>query len=140
MARRARSKAHRSHLLLERYRLAGAFNSSLLKAARSFFADNRGAESRSLSRPQSRDFYRRRGAKIPRNTSISPLVLYQDAAQSLASDRRYRMAKRMRSSSSTTNSKSVMSQKLSHAVLPVALADPKRVRLHHGNRRRMLTG
>ena len=46
--------------------LAGAFNSNLLKAAQKFFADYKGAEiTLTLLGRKGRDFYRRRGAKIP---------------------------------------------------------------------------
>jgi F-type H+-transporting ATPase subunit gamma len=109
--------------------LAGAFNSSLLKAAQKFFADYRGAEvTLTLVGRKGRDFYRRRGAKIlAEYINIAARPAYQDAA-GIAKEviRRYRDGETDAVFVLNNEFKSVMSQKLSvMRLLPAAAADEK---------------
>jgi F-type H+-transporting ATPase subunit gamma len=104
--------------------LAGAFNSSLLKATQKFYADNRGAEiTLTLVGRKGRDFYRRRGAKIlAEHINLPARPSYQEAT-GIAKEviRRYRDGETDAVFVLNNEFKSVMSQKLSVLqLLPLA--------------------
>ena len=104
--------------------LAGAFNSTLLKATQKFFADNPGAEiTLTLVGRKGRDYYRRRGAKIlAEHINLPVRPTYQEAA-GIARDviRRYRDGETDAVFVLNNEFKSVMSQKLSVLqLLPLA--------------------
>jgi F-type H+-transporting ATPase subunit gamma len=104
--------------------LAGAFNSTLLKATQKFYADNRGAEiTLTLVGRKGRDYYRRRGAKIlAEHINLPVRPSYQDAA-GIAREviRRYRDGETDAIFVLNNEFKSVMSQKLSVLqLLPLA--------------------
>jgi F-type H+-transporting ATPase subunit gamma len=104
--------------------LAGAFNSTLLKATRKFYADNPGAEiTLTLVGRKGRDYYRRRGAKIlAEHINLPVRPSYQDAA-GIAREviRRYRDGETDAIFVLNNEFKSVMSQKLSVLqLLPLA--------------------
>ena len=96
--------------------LAGAFNSTLLKATQKFFADNTGAEiTLTLVGRKGRDYYRRRGAKIlSEHINLPARPAYQEAA-GIAREviRRYRDGETDAVFVLNNEFKSVMSQKLS---------------------------
>jgi F-type H+-transporting ATPase subunit gamma len=106
--------------------LAGAFNSSLLKASQRFFEEHRGADvSLTLVGRKGRDFYRRRNGKIlAEHVNLAARPTYQDAAE-IARDviRRYRDGETDAVFVLNNEFKSVMSQKVSvMQLLPVNLA------------------
>ena len=109
--------------------LAGAFNSTLLKASQKFFQDHHGAEiSLTLVGRKARDFYRRRNGKIlTEHVNLAARPTYQDAAE-IAREviRRYKDGETDAVFVLNNEFKSVMSQKLSvMQLLPVtADADP----------------
>jgi F-type H+-transporting ATPase subunit gamma len=105
--------------------LAGAFNSSLLKASQKFFQDRPGAEIKlTLVGRKGRDYYRRRNANIlSEHINIAIRPTYQDAA-AIAREviRRYRDGETDAVFVLNNEFKSVMSQKLSvMQLLPVDL-------------------
>jgi F-type H+-transporting ATPase subunit gamma len=104
--------------------LAGAFNSSLLKATQKFYADYHGAQiTLTLVGRKGRDFYRRRGAKIlAEHINLPARPAYQEAT-GIAKEviRRYRDAETDAVFVLNNEFKSVMSQKLSVLqLLPLA--------------------
>ena len=104
--------------------LAGAFNSSLLKATQKFFADNPGAAiTLTLVGRKGRDYYRRRGAKIlAEHINLPARPSYQEAT-AIAREviRRYRDGETDAVFVLNNEFKSVMSQKLSVLqLLPLA--------------------
>jgi F-type H+-transporting ATPase subunit gamma len=106
--------------------LAGAFNSSLLKASQRFFEEHRGADvSLTLVGRKGRDFYRRRNGKIlAEHVNLAARPTYQDAAE-IAREviRRYRDGETDAVFVLNNEFKSVMSQKVSvMQLLPVNLA------------------
>jgi len=105
--------------------LAGAFNSSLLKASQKFFEDHRGAEiTLTLVGRKGRDFYRRRSAKIlSEHVNVAARPTYQDAAAIAAEViRRYKDGETDAVYVVNNEFKSVMSQKLAvMQLLPVNL-------------------
>jgi F-type H+-transporting ATPase subunit gamma len=108
--------------------LAGAFNSTLLKATQKFFADNTGAEiTLTLVGRKGRDFYRRRGAKIlSEHINLPARPAYQEAA-GIAREviRRYRDGETDAVFVLNNEFKSVMSQKLSVLQLLPLTAETK---------------
>ena len=104
--------------------LAGAFNSTLLKATQKFYADHRGAEIMlTLVGRKGRDYYRRRGAKIlSEHINLPARPSYQDAAGIVREViRRYRDGETDAVFVLNNEFKSVMSQKLSVLqLLPLA--------------------
>ena len=103
--------------------LAGAFNSSLLKASQTFFQDHAGAEIRlTLVGRKGRDYFRRRNGKIlAEHINIAIRPTYQDAAE-IAREviRRYRDGETDAVFIVNNEFKSIMSQKLSvMQLLPV---------------------
>jgi F-type H+-transporting ATPase subunit gamma len=110
--------------------LAGAFNSTLLKASQKFFQDHSGAEiSLTLVGRKARDFYRRRNGRIlAEHVNIAARPTYQDAA-AIAQEviRRYRDGETDAVFVLNNEFKSVMSQRLSvMQFLPVEMnADGK---------------
>jgi F-type H+-transporting ATPase subunit gamma len=108
--------------------LAGAFNSSLLKATQKFYADNRGAEiTLTLVGRKGRDYYRRRGAKIlSEYINLPARPSYQEAV-AIAREviRRYRDGETDAVFVLNNEFKSVMSAKLSVLqLLPLAGESP----------------
>ncbi|MDP9052814.1 MAG: ATP synthase F1 subunit gamma [Acidobacteriota bacterium] len=110
--------------------LAGAFNSSLLKASQKFFEDFRGAEiTLTLVGRKGRDFYRRRGASIlSEHVNVAARPTYQDAAAiSREVIRRYKDGETDAVYVVNNEFKSVMSQKLAvMQLLPVSLTSENR--------------
>jgi F-type H+-transporting ATPase subunit gamma len=106
--------------------LAGAFNSTLLKASQKFFQDHQGAEiSLTLVGRKARDFYRRRNGKIlTEHVNIAARPTYQDAAE-IAREviRRYKDGETDAVFVLNNEFKSVMSQKLSVMQLLPVTAD-----------------
>jgi F-type H+-transporting ATPase subunit gamma len=111
--------------------LAGAFNSTLLKATQKFFADNPGAQiSLTLVGRKGRDYYRRRGAKIlAEHINLPARPAYQEAA-GIAREviRRYRDGETDAVFVLNNEFKSVMSQKLSVLQLLPLAAETKEVK------------
>ena len=107
--------------------LAGAFNSTLLKASQKFFQDHHGAEiSLTLVGRKARDFYRRRNGKIlTEHVNLAARPTYQDAAE-IAREviRRYKDGETDAVFVLNNEFKSVMSQKLSVMQLLPVTADP----------------
>jgi F-type H+-transporting ATPase subunit gamma len=106
--------------------LAGAFNSTLLKASQKFFEDHQGADINvAVVGRKARDYYRRRNGKIlTEHVNISARPTFQDAAD-MAREviRRYRDGETDAVFVLNNEFKSVMSQKLSvMQLLPVSLA------------------
>jgi F-type H+-transporting ATPase subunit gamma len=111
--------------------LAGAFNSSLLKATRTFFEDHRGAEiTLTLVGRKGRDYYRRRGAKIlSEHINLPARPSYRDAAGIVPEViRRYRDGETDAVFVLNNEFKSVMSQKLSVLQLLPLTGDTKEVK------------
>ncbi len=106
--------------------LAGAFNSTLLKASQKFFQDHQGAEiNLTLVGRKGRDFYRRRNGKIlSEHVNLAARPTYQDAAE-IARDviRRYKDGETDAVFVLNNEFKSVMSQKLSVMQLLPVVAD-----------------
>jgi F-type H+-transporting ATPase subunit gamma len=106
--------------------LAGAFNSTLLKASQKFFQDHPGTEiSLTLVGRKARDFYRRRNGKIlTEHVNIAARPTYQDAAE-IAREviRRYKDGETDAVFVLNNEFKSVMSQKLSVMQLLPVVAD-----------------
>jgi F-type H+-transporting ATPase subunit gamma len=103
--------------------LAGAFNSTLLKASQKFFQDHQGAEiTLTLVGRKARDFYRRRNGKIlSEHVNLAARPTFQDAAE-IAREviRRYKDGETDAVFVLNNEFKSVMSQKLSvMQLLPV---------------------
>jgi F-type H+-transporting ATPase subunit gamma len=107
--------------------LAGAFNSTLLKASQKFFQDHQGAEvNLTLVGRKARDFYRRRNGKIlSEHVNLAARPTYQDAAE-IAREviRRYKDGETDAVFVLNNEFKSVMSQKLSVMQLLPVTADP----------------
>src|ERR1700744_21429 len=107
--------------------LAGAFNSTLLKASQKFFQDHQGAEvNLTLVGRKARDFYRRRNGKIlTEHVNLAARPTYQDAAE-IAREviRRYKDGETDAVFVLNNEFKSVMSQKLSVMQLLPVTADP----------------
>ena len=107
--------------------LAGAFNSTLLKASQKFFQDHHGAEiSLTLVGRKARDFYRRRNGRIlTEHVNLAARPTYQDAAE-IAREviRRYKDGETDAVFVLNNEFKSVMSQKLSVMQLLPVTADP----------------
>ncbi len=106
--------------------LAGAFNSTLLKASQKFFQDHQGAEiSLTLVGRKARDFYRRRNGRIlTEHVNLAARPTYQDAAE-IAREviRRYKDGETDAVFVLNNEFKSVMSQKLSVMQLLPVVAD-----------------
>ncbi len=106
--------------------LAGAFNSTLLKASQKFFQDHQGAEiSLTLVGRKARDFYRRRNGRIlTEHVNMAARPTYQDAAE-IAREviRRYKDGETDAVFVLNNEFKSVMSQKLSVMQLLPVVAD-----------------
>jgi F-type H+-transporting ATPase subunit gamma len=106
--------------------LAGAFNSTLLKASQKFFRDHQGAEiTLTLVGRKARDFYRRRNGKIlTEHVNIAARPTFQDAA-GIAREviRRYKDGETDAVFVLNNEFKSVMSQKLSVMQLLPVVAD-----------------
>jgi F-type H+-transporting ATPase subunit gamma len=106
--------------------LAGAFNSTLLKASQKFFQDHQGAEiTLTLVGRKARDFYRRRNGKIlTEHVNIAARPTFQDAAE-IAREviRRYKDGETDAVFVLNNEFKSVMSQKLSVMQLLPVVAD-----------------
>ena len=105
--------------------LAGAFNSTLLKASQKFFEEHHGAEiNLAVVGRKGRDYYRRRNAKIlTEHVNLAIRPTYQDAAE-IAREviRRYRDGETDAVFVLNNEFKSVMSQKLSvMQLLPVTM-------------------
>jgi F-type H+-transporting ATPase subunit gamma len=112
--------------------LAGAFNSTLLKATQKFFADNPGAQiTLTLVGRKGRDYYRRRGAKIlAEHINLPARPSYQEAV-GIAREviRRYRDGETDAVFVLNNEFKSVMSQRLSVLqLLPLAGETKKEVK------------
>jgi F-type H+-transporting ATPase subunit gamma len=111
--------------------LAGAFNSTLLKATQKFFADNSGAQiTLTLVGRKGRDYYRRRGAKIlSEHINLPARPSYQEAV-GIAREviRRYRDGETDAVYVLNNEFKSVMSQKLSVLQLLPLAAETKEVK------------
>ena len=110
--------------------LAGAFNSTLLKASQKFFQDHQGAEiNLTLVGRKGRDFYRRRNGKIlSEHVNLAARPTYQDAAE-IAREviRRYKDGETDAVFVLNNEFKSVMSQKLSvMQLLPVVADDSEK--------------
>jgi F-type H+-transporting ATPase subunit gamma len=106
--------------------LAGAFNSTLLKASQKFFQDHHGAEiNLTLVGRKARDFYRRRNGRIlGEHVNLAARPTYQDAAE-IAREviRRYKDGETDAVFVLNNEFKSVMSQKLSVMQLLPVIAD-----------------
>src|SRR5580658_7763054 len=112
--------------------LAGAFNSTLLKATQKFFADNPGAEiTLTLVGRKVRDYYRRRSAKIlSEHINLPARPSYQEAV-GIAREviRRYRDGETDAVFVLNNEFKSVMSQRLSVLqLLPLAGETKKEIK------------
>ena len=109
--------------------LAGAFNSSLIKASREFFQQHSGADiTLTLVGRKGRDFYRRRRANVLADFVNVPARPEYPYAQGIASEviRRYREGETDAVFVLNNEFKSVMSQKLSvMQLLPVVFSEQK---------------